>query len=107
MIYWLRLFGLIFGVIAVIAIVGSLLPRSYDFEVTETIGASPDRIYQEMESLPKWQAWSQWSIENETVESLEHVREDVDRSFPTDPKIHMAIVLEHSTRVLLTAVVRH
>ena len=72
MIYWLRLLGLIFFVICVIAIIGSLLPRSYDFEVTETIAASPERIYQEMESLPKWQAWSQWSIENETVKSLEY-----------------------------------
>ena len=71
MIYWLRLLDLIFFVICVIAIIGSLLPRSYDFEVTETIAASPERIYQEMESLPKWQAWSQWSIENETVKSLE------------------------------------
>ena len=72
MIYWLRLFGLIFVVVCVIAIIGSLLPRSYDFEIKETISASPERIYQEMETLPKWQGWSQWSIENETVESLEY-----------------------------------
>ena len=72
MIYWLRLLGLIFLLVCVIAIIGSLLPRSYDFEVTQTIAASPERIYQEMETLPKWQAWSQWSIENETVQSLEY-----------------------------------
>lgn len=72
MIYWLRLLGLVFFVIVVIAIVGSLLPRSYDFEVAETLNASPEQIYQEMETLPQWQAWSQWSLENENVQSLEY-----------------------------------
>lgn len=72
MIYWLRLFGLIFLVICVIAVIGALLPRSYDFEVKQTISASPEQIYQEIETLPKWQAWSQWNLESETVKSLEY-----------------------------------
>ncbi len=72
MIYWLRLLGLIFMVICVIAVIGSLLPRSYDFEVKQTIAASPQQIYQEVETLPKWQSWSQWSLDNQTVQSLEY-----------------------------------
>lgn len=81
MIYWLRLFGLIFLVIVVIAIIGSLLPRSYDFEVTETISASPEQIYQEIETLPKWQAWSQWSLENENVTSLEYSEDSLSQTW--------------------------
>ena len=72
MIYWLRLFGLIFLVICVIAIIGALLPRGYDFEVKETIAASPDRVYQQMETLPMWQSWSQWNLDDEVVQSLEY-----------------------------------
>lgn len=84
MIYWLRLFGLIFAVICIIAIIGALLPRSYDFVVKETISASPQRVYQQIETLPQWQSWSQWSIDNETVKSLEYSDDELSQTWTDD-----------------------
>ena len=70
MIYWLRLFGLIFVFICIVAVVGALLPRSYDFEVAQTIRADPQVVFDNIDSFSDWQTWSQWSTENENIESL-------------------------------------
>lgn len=72
MIYWLRLFGLIFIFISIVAVVGSLLPRSYDFEVAQTIEASPEVVYQRIDTFPDWQSWSQWSTDSENVQILKY-----------------------------------
>ena len=56
--YWLRLFLLIGFAIAIIAIIGSLLPRSYDFTVTQTIDAPSERIFPLVNRLSDWPKWS-------------------------------------------------
>lgn len=72
MIYWLRLFGLIFIFVCIVAVVGSLLPRSYDFEVAQTVQATPEEVYQRIDTFPDWQGWSQWSAESENVLLLKY-----------------------------------
>ena len=81
MIYWLRLLGLIFAVIALIALVGTVLPRAYDFEVTQTIQATPEDVYQQIDVLPKWQSWSQWSLDNPTIKTLEYSADELTQNW--------------------------
>lgn len=61
--YWIRLFALIACIVLIFTVIGSLLPRSYSLEATRTINAAPSAVYQQIESLPKWKAWSQWNPE--------------------------------------------
>jgi len=72
MIYWLRLFGLIACVIGIIAVIGSVLPRSYDFEVAQTIEAEPQIVYDNIDTFTDWQ-WSQWTTENPNIEKLKYL----------------------------------
>jgi len=72
MIYWLRLFGLIFIFICIVAGIGYLLPRSYDFEVAQTIEADPQTVFDNFDKFPDWQPWSQWSSENPNIEFLKY-----------------------------------
>ncbi len=59
--YWFRLFLLIGSVIAVFALIGSLLPRSYDFKTQVDITAPADAVFAELNTLPNWKDWSQWN----------------------------------------------
>lgn len=72
MIYWLRLFGLIFVFICIVAGIGYLLPRSYDFEVGETINADPQVAFDNIDNFTDWQSWSQWSSENPNILFLKY-----------------------------------
>jgi len=66
--YWIRLLALLSCVALIIIIIGSLFPHNYAFETSREINASPQEVYQQIDSLPKWKSWSQWNPE--TVESL-------------------------------------
>jgi len=66
--YWIRLLALVFCVLLICAIIGSLLPHGYSLEASREIAASPVRVYEQLESLPKWKSWSQWNTEE--VKSL-------------------------------------
>ena len=57
----LRIFLAVSAVIAVLAIIGSLLPRSYDVTTSRLIPASPDEIFPFIEDLQLWQSWSPWN----------------------------------------------
>ena len=60
--YYLRLLMLFGGVIAIVAIIGSLLPRSFDFQTSLEIDAPPEQVFPYLNSLPRWQEWSrQWN----------------------------------------------
>ena len=56
--YFFRLLLLIGVVVGIIAVIGSLLPRDYDFESRVTIVAPPDVIYDKIDNLQNWQQWS-------------------------------------------------
>ena len=56
--YFVRLLLLIGAVVAIIALIGAMLPRSYDFESQVNIVAQPSAVFQKIESLRNWQDWS-------------------------------------------------
>lgn len=56
----LLLIGLFFGLIALI---GSLLPRSYSFTAAINFDAPVDRVFEKFNRLPEWKNWSNWSSE--------------------------------------------
>ena len=56
--YFFRLLLLIGAVVGIIALIGSLLPRDYDFESQVTIVAPPDVIFDKIDNLRNWQQWS-------------------------------------------------
>ena len=72
MIYWLRLFGLIFVFIAIVAGIGYVLPRSYDFEVAQTVNADAQTVFENIDKFPDWQPWSRWSSESTVIKSLKY-----------------------------------
>jgi hypothetical protein len=59
--YWFRLFLLLGSIIAIIALIGSLLPRSYDFKSQVDITAPANVVFEELNKLPNWKDWSQWN----------------------------------------------
>lgn len=56
--YFFRLILLIGCVVGIIAAIGSLLPRDYDFESQVTIVAPQDVIFDKIVNLRNWQQWS-------------------------------------------------
>jgi len=64
------LLALVGCVILFFAVIGSLLPHDYSLSATMQIRATPAEVYQHLDSLPDWKAWSQWdpdSIKDLTV----------------------------------------
>lgn len=60
--YYSRLLMLFGGVIAIVAIIGSLLPRSFDFQTSLKIDAPAEQVFPYLNTLPRWQEWSrQWN----------------------------------------------
>ena len=47
--------------IAIVALVGSFLPRDFDFEARVAIQATDQEIYDYLVDLKKWEEWSSWS----------------------------------------------
>jgi hypothetical protein len=68
--YYFRLLLLLGSVVGFFAIVGSLLPRSYSFVSEVSIASSQQEIFQKINSLKEWQAWSKQWNPNE-IEGLE------------------------------------
>jgi len=56
--YFFRLLLLIGAIIGIFAVIGSLLPRSYDFSTQIEIDAPPTAIFPKINSLRDWQDWS-------------------------------------------------
>ena len=52
---------LIAVIAGIIAVIGSLLPRSYDFESVAVIDAAPAFVFEKVNTMKDWQEWSQWS----------------------------------------------
>jgi len=69
--YWIRLLALLFGVILILISIELLLPRSFTISTSRLINAPPEKVYGEVESLPRWKPWSQWNpqrIKNLTID---------------------------------------
>lgn len=68
--YFFRLLLLLAIPIAILWLIGSLLPRSYDFETSITIKESPEVLFPLLNQPQNWPLWShQWN--QEIVPSLE------------------------------------
>lgn len=59
--YYFRFFLLVGCVIGFFALIGSLLPRSYDFTCEIEIAAPAERIFGEINQLQNWQTWTTWN----------------------------------------------
>lgn len=60
--YYFRLILLLAAVVGFFAIIGSLLPRSYDFSTSIDVTAAPGDVFPEINTLKNWQNWSrQWN----------------------------------------------
>jgi len=60
---------LIAVVLGIVAVIGSLLPRDYDFESVAVIDAAPESVFEQVNTMKAWGDWSQWSPQQ--VEGLE------------------------------------
>lgn len=56
--YFLRLILLIGAIVGILLLFEAMLPRGYDFERSVTIEQSPDKVFEEVNSLKKWPNWS-------------------------------------------------
>ena len=59
--YFFRLLLLIGTPIAFLAVLGSILPRNYEFASEIQIAEPPDVVFTEVNQLSNWQSWSQWN----------------------------------------------
>ncbi len=60
----LKIVGLVFAaIIAVVVVVGLLLPRQWHVEQTLVINASPEFIHPLVDDLKQWQTWAAWNKE--------------------------------------------
>lgn len=60
--YIFRFFLLIAAIVAFFALIGSLLPRNYDFACDIEIAAPATEVFPKLNELPIWQDWSmQWN----------------------------------------------
>ena len=59
--YWFRLLLLVAAILAFFAVIGSLLPRSYDFATQIEINAAADKIFPQVNTIANWQNWTQWN----------------------------------------------
>lgn len=60
---------LIAVVLGIVAVIGSLLPRDYDFESVAVIDASAESVFEQVNTMKAWGDWSQWSPKQ--LDSLE------------------------------------
>ena len=64
----IRLAAVITCLALVVAVVGNLLPRDYNFQTTRQIDADPALVFTMINELPNWPQWSNWNPER--VEGL-------------------------------------
>ena len=59
--YWIRLMLLVGAVLAVFAVIGSLLPRSYDFSTQIEVNSPAKEIFPQINTISNWKNWTQWN----------------------------------------------
>lgn len=65
----LRIVLVVALLIALVSLVGTLLPRDYDFESRVEVNASPAEIFPLINQIRNWQRWSMWNPER--IENLD------------------------------------
>ena len=65
----IRIFLAVAVIIGIVAFIGSMLPRDFDFETTANINAPPQMVFPYFNDLENWDDWSMWSPDR--IEGLE------------------------------------
>ena len=66
----LKLAALILLALVVVVIgIGALLPKDFAVERSIEINASPEVVFDEVNSLRKWSAWSPWLARDPSIEN--------------------------------------
>jgi hypothetical protein len=58
-----RLILAVIGLIALVLVVGSLLPRQFAFDTKVTINAPAAKVYEQINDLRRWQEWTKFNRE--------------------------------------------
>jgi hypothetical protein len=61
--------GLLVAVIVVVLAVGLFLPKDYRVERSIEIDCPPEWVFEEVNSLQRWSAWSPWIARDPTIDS--------------------------------------
>lgn len=61
--------GLLVAIIVVVLAVGVFLPKEYEVVRTIEIDAPPEVVFDEVNTLRDWEAWSPWLAGDPTIES--------------------------------------
>jgi len=59
--YWIRLLLLVGCIVGFFALIGMLLPRSFEFRSEIEIDAPPAEVFATLNQLSTWQTWSHWN----------------------------------------------
>lgn len=57
----LFILGILVAAIAIFAVVVAMQPADYKVVRTASIGASPDKVFAQVNDFHKWEAWSPWA----------------------------------------------
>lgn len=67
---WLKIGGgLVIVIVIGVLVVSGVLPRDYRVERSIDIAALPARVYEQVSSLKKWEAWSPWVARDASIET--------------------------------------
>lgn len=58
------------GLVAILLLLGSLLPKGFKVERSIEIGAPPAEVFAQVNSLKKWDAWSPWIAKDKTISNV-------------------------------------
>ncbi len=56
-----RILLVVGGIVLLVALIGSLLPRAFETSAQVTIASPPEKIFPFVEDLGHWQSWSPWN----------------------------------------------
>lgn len=59
--FFLRLMGVVIGIIVLFWIIGSLLLRDYQFETVATVNGTPTEVFAQVNELRNWPRWTSYS----------------------------------------------
>jgi hypothetical protein len=58
------------AVVALFLIVAALVPKTFKVERKMLIKASPDMVFNEVNSFQKWESWSPWLRKDSTIKNV-------------------------------------
>lgn len=68
---FLRLIAVIVAGLLVLALIGSLLPRNFDFRIERVVQAPAGKIYPQVADLKRWPDWTEWNTREKSFLKIE------------------------------------